>query len=1108
MWTCPSPLKKEKRMEEEGEKVSPPTPCPLEVTSLLHNLVNFGGFPNNSAKCQNKCAVIFDNGLGLVHWLSYKELDIGAEFVKNELLTRRIGGGGNFVGVKCDLGILYPVLVLGILRSGAAFYNIDPDRIAQSVEDGVQYLGVECFVVADKEKAWKGVDKVEEIEIPDVGNNGILRFQLFRSCGDSKVPVEIALGEKLAYAVQTSGTTGRKKSVLVPHTCICPNIVDFSTNLWNVTGKDVIFGAAPPTFDPHVVELFAALMGGASVFYTTPEVKQNASLLAKLLDLHQVSILQITPSLFRRLSIFLSCESSVRLITLGGEKCPEKEELQKFYKGLSGRKIVFQNVYGVTEVSCWASLETIDFSSPDPITIGQGLLDTEVILEPESNEIVIKSSTRRCIIIDPTKSAKCLKAFNLVYRTGDLGRLSKNGIVFLGRKDCVVKRNGMKVSLHHIEQMTLSTGLVTFAQCELHEGKIYLVTKLKDAYSVEGRTEGGNLLGGKLELPLFMYPDHIIALKDASNIPVNGNGKIDLTLICTKFHYENMKVKQKTTKIAWNLSNDRHEIIETLFPIWKSCTAAVYPEQNEDILCQDNFTASGGTSISSVRFIESAFMALKLFGSETHQKWEQTLFTTLMTGNFSEIVELIYKILLESAQSSEISISEDVFTDDLLPETQENLGAFFNNFEQLVKPNPFEFHLMQNESGDSSLFTPVEQLPPFPLNSLQVPPNYASSLQTHRFQLGLCVDASPVIVPSHQRKGRQQLVIIGCHGGVLLCIDLHTLLIVWKQRLPNRIEASVEIHPNSLFAYVGCHDGKLYKVSVLTGDILSWNGGGTRDRDEANADSSPIRSKCAVCCDDGEGEDIVIFVNSANSVYCVDAHALNPIWMLRNSFRFLATVSPVIWRGRCYLATLDRGIVCLNVRGDGGVTLWASTNQDKSEVIYYTPVIFKSSKKTLLICGFTQGMEVREAKHGALLWRQMCSNLNCVQAPLVNSCCGGKLIWIEKSQDDSTWTGKILEVTSGKTLKKLGVPFNCGSGGPIISSVVTQVTSRECFLVCKSSCEGIPQLTFVSLHDMQQREIKIERIPDFETFSKPVCWNEFVLFGGRDNYFYVIRLLK
>ena len=58
----------------------------------------------------------------------------------------------------------------------------------------------------------------------------------------------------IAYVLNTSGTTGRPKTVHVPHCCIVPNIVDLRSK-FNITPDDVIFNAAPLTFDPCFVEV-------------------------------------------------------------------------------------------------------------------------------------------------------------------------------------------------------------------------------------------------------------------------------------------------------------------------------------------------------------------------------------------------------------------------------------------------------------------------------------------------------------------------------------------------------------------------------------------------------------------------------------------------------------------------------------------------------------------------------------------------------------------------------------------------------------------------------------------------------------------------------------
>jgi acyl-CoA synthetase len=44
--------------------------------------------------------------------------------------------------------------------------------------------------------------------------------------------------------------------------------------------------------------------------------------------------------------------SSLRVLSLGGEQCPDGSTLQLWRE--DGNKTLFINIYGVTEVSCWA----------------------------------------------------------------------------------------------------------------------------------------------------------------------------------------------------------------------------------------------------------------------------------------------------------------------------------------------------------------------------------------------------------------------------------------------------------------------------------------------------------------------------------------------------------------------------------------------------------------------------------------------------------------------------------------------------------------------------------------------------------------------------------
>ena len=64
---------------------------------------------------------------------------------------------------------------------------------------------------------------------------------------------------KLAYTVFTSGTTRQPVSVSVPHCCIVPNIIDL-TEQFSISSSDVVFNAAPFTFDPAIVEVYVCIL--------------------------------------------------------------------------------------------------------------------------------------------------------------------------------------------------------------------------------------------------------------------------------------------------------------------------------------------------------------------------------------------------------------------------------------------------------------------------------------------------------------------------------------------------------------------------------------------------------------------------------------------------------------------------------------------------------------------------------------------------------------------------------------------------------------------------------------------------------------------------------
>lgn len=178
----------------------------------------------------------------------------------------------------------------------------------------------------------------------------------------------------------------RMMCLFVTATQISPGI----RSLFQMGAEDVVFLASPLTFDPSVVDLFLALSSGAQVVIIPSVIKKMPGRLARLLfEDHKTTVLQVNVFLFlfgmmmessQSLAIFfllsllqtlqvtptllvrfgdrvlkqevLSAASSLRVLALGGEACPSPALLRAWRH--EDNKTSIYNIYGITEVSCWA----------------------------------------------------------------------------------------------------------------------------------------------------------------------------------------------------------------------------------------------------------------------------------------------------------------------------------------------------------------------------------------------------------------------------------------------------------------------------------------------------------------------------------------------------------------------------------------------------------------------------------------------------------------------------------------------------------------------------------------------------------------------------------
>ena len=166
--------------------------------------------------------------------------------------------------------------------------------------------------------------------------------------------------DHIVYRVTTSGSTGAPKEVLVPLGCVHANVRDLCSRL-QLGAADRLAWTTPLTFDPSMVELMCALHCGATLLVPSVALRQRPMWCWSVrLRQANVTVLQCTPSELLRCPVdvlrteLLSSTTTLRHLLLGGEPFPAMHRLRQLR--CDNCPTFVWNLYGVTEVSCWATI--------------------------------------------------------------------------------------------------------------------------------------------------------------------------------------------------------------------------------------------------------------------------------------------------------------------------------------------------------------------------------------------------------------------------------------------------------------------------------------------------------------------------------------------------------------------------------------------------------------------------------------------------------------------------------------------------------------------------------------------------------------------------------
>jgi non-ribosomal peptide synthetase-like protein len=499
---------------------------------LLHELFEATASARPDAPAIDAAAL----GIGGAAW-TYAQVDARANQLARWLRDRGIGRG-HFVGLWLPRSADAYLVLLAILKSGAAYVPMDPDyppdRVAFMLSDA---RAKALITLGDMARRLPPVDcqvvPLDELasQLPQQNPARLARHDT------------AATPDDIAYVIYTSGSTGRPKGVPISHRAVC-HLVRAEGRIFAVTPNDRVYQGFSLAFDASVEEVWLAFFAGATLVPGTADaVRSGAALAGTLRDLG-ITVLSCVPTL---LALVHEDVPALRLLILGGEVCPPDLVKRWWREGSSpggggGRRIV--NTYGPTEATVIATCA--DCAPDRPVTIGRPLPNYHVHIVDDSlhavppgvlGELCISGvGLAQGYLNRPDLTAEkflpnpfsAQPPFDRLYRTGDLARVNPAGdIEFLGRIDSQVKLRGFRIELAEIEAaLRESSPHILNAAVTVHElepGMHHLVgyVVLRDHAALDEPAVKAALRG---RLPPYMVPAWI---EPIDVLPTLTSGKID-----------------------------------------------------------------------------------------------------------------------------------------------------------------------------------------------------------------------------------------------------------------------------------------------------------------------------------------------------------------------------------------------------------------------------------------------------------------------------------------------------------------------------------------------------------------------------------------------------
>ncbi|MCE3228018.1 MAG: amino acid adenylation domain protein [Bacteroidetes bacterium] len=495
----------------------------------------------------------------------------------------------DLVGIVSGRNEWMLIIVLAVLKTGAAYVPVDPDYPQKRID----------YIKSDSNcKVW--IDEKELEKFKQVSGN----------YSTENFPGHLT-PQNIAYVIYTSGSTGVPKGVVVEHQSLVSRLVAES-ELLNCKEPLNSCLITNYVFDVSLLEIFLPLLNGGKVTLPDHTLLASPDELHNFIIANNVQAIQGTPTFIKQFVGGITgiknkkINTSILTMCVGGESLSASllKEIKDKFPG-----VIVNNHYGPTETT----IDAIVFENVTAIKkdiIGKPLTGAEVYILDKDRQLLPVGATGEIYIggigvargylnnEELTAGAFVPNPFiseNRLYKTGDMGKWSPDGtVVFAGRKDEQIKIRGYRVELGDIENAIRNFYGMASASVTVKQNTGY--DKVLVAHLLSPKRIDVTVLKKYLKetLPFYMIPEHFVQV---DSFPVTAGGKTDKQALMILFE-EKMAT---LAKIVPPSTTEEKELLK----MW----ANVLGVEENAIGVKHSFFELGGHSLKATRLLNQIHKA-------------------------------------------------------------------------------------------------------------------------------------------------------------------------------------------------------------------------------------------------------------------------------------------------------------------------------------------------------------------------------------------------------------------------------------------------------------------------------------------------------------------